>query len=225
MMTTIIYDPYYYYMPFLVFMGFSLFMMVIIYFLVQHRKNLKEPDACNPNQKKSGRMMVLFFLLIVSVLGFMFNSYYYYSSYYLLPLGAYGILFIILCYIAGKNDGFSRATGPFSVKYKLNDNKVPKNTSIGPIQKHMPQRFCINCNARLKENAVFCHECGNPAHARARFCQFCGVSIKFNAKFCHRCGNSLLYKKPEMNSAIQLPTKDENVKNTDTFCSFCGNQL
>ncbi|MDR2709303.1 MAG: zinc ribbon domain-containing protein [Elusimicrobiota bacterium] len=49
---------------------------------------------------------------------------------------------------------------------------------------------CSNCNAKLKNNAKFCSECGS-AVGKAGLCHSCGADNEASAKFCKDCGTAL----------------------------------
>lgn len=51
---------------------------------------------------------------------------------------------------------------------------------------------CNHCGAEIKENSVFCSECGNKIDVpKQKFCQKCGHVLSSDSKFCPECGASI----------------------------------
>jgi len=68
---------------------------------------------------------------------------------------------------------------------------------------------CSKCNAQVKPNAKFCHDCGNPM---GNSCPKCKAMLKANARFCHECGQS----------TINACKCGQELKPGAKFCPGCG---
>ncbi len=56
--------------------------------------------------------------------------------------------------------------------------------------------YCEHCGAKLKENAKFCHECGNSINSNSSIdkinqCPECGRELDKSEKYCEHCGAKL----------------------------------
>lgn len=56
--------------------------------------------------------------------------------------------------------------------------------------------FCKNCGTELKDNAKFCHHCGNSMNPIDKevtpiYCRNCGKKLSDDAKFCADCGTTV----------------------------------
>ena len=66
----------------------------------------------------------------------------------------------------------------------------PKGTPEADTE---PPHFCRHCGGRLREDAVFCPQCGRRvAEAPGPRCPACGAACRDEDQFCARCGQRLL---------------------------------
>jgi RNA polymerase subunit RPABC4/transcription elongation factor Spt4 len=56
---------------------------------------------------------------------------------------------------------------------------------------------CSNCKAKVKQDASFCPQCGEPSPRASLVCQGCGKELKGSAKFCAACGSAVRPKSSE----------------------------
>lgn len=69
---------------------------------------------------------------------------------------------------------------------KTTQNPEPSSANLNKnkTSEHKP---CHNCNMKIRFDAKFCPECGNP-QMMANFCKNCGNKYDGSEKFCSECG-------------------------------------
>lgn len=95
------------------------------------------------------------------------------------------------------------------------------------------QRTCPNCGAVVKEDAVFCPQCGAsigkiPATPEqppvpVNVCPHCGAPLRPDAKFCPECGSVI--EAVQVDSTPVCPHCGTQVKKDAQFCPSCGASL
>ncbi len=108
----------------------------------------------------------------------------------------------------------TKGVGPFNIDgffypKKEEDSKPSPETTSG-------NNICVNCGAKLPENAKFCLECGEKIDLTSKFkCPKCG-EITPVGKFCLHCGSPIGRKCPKCGT---------DVPPNGNYCLECGEKL
>jgi len=108
----------------------------------------------------------------------------------------------------------TKGVGPFNIDGFFNpkneeDSKPSPETTTG-------NNICVNCGAKLPENAKFCLECGKKIDLTSNFkCPKCG-EITPVGNFCLHCGSPIGRKCPKCGTDVPLNGK---------YCLECGEKL